>query len=242
MGRKRLGVIGGLGPMATAYFMQMVVEMTEAGTDQEHIEVMVHSCPSVPDRTSYILGLSREDPGEPMARIGQKLAAYGAQILAIPCITAHYFYDKLSEKIPIPIIDSIDETARYLKKKGIRAVGLMATTGTVQSGLFQKSLRAFGIDVLLPGENRQEDVMYLIYRNVKATKPVDMNRFRRISEELWDQGAEVILLGCTELSMVRRDEGIGAGYLDVMQVLAKCSVEQCGRLKPEYEELITGEK
>ncbi|MGN0513489.1 MAG: aspartate/glutamate racemase family protein [Lachnospiraceae bacterium] len=236
---KKLGVIGGLGPMATAFFMQMVIEMTQADTDQEHIEMIIFNCPWIPDRTSYILGKSNANPGIPMADLGKKLADNGSEVIAIPCITANYFYDELTGQIPVPVINIIEETALYLKKMNVKTVGLMATDGTVKSGLFQKSMQNAGIKIVVPEENGQKDVMHLIYKNVKATKPVEMDRFERVSEELKNKGAEVIILGCTELSMIRRDEKIGAGYLDAMQVLAKCAVEQCGTLKKEYEQLIT---
>lgn len=236
---KKLGVIGGLGPMATAFFMQMVIEMTEAETDQEHIEMLIHNCPSIPDRTNYILGKSLEDPEKPMIEVGKGLAANGAEIIAIPCITANYFYEQLSREIPVPIINIIEETVKYLVDHEIHTVGLMATDGTVKSALFQRSLAEADIQVVLPGTEGQQDVMHLIYQNVKATKPAEMDRFARVSEELRENGAQVIILGCTELSMIRRDEIIGPGYLDAMQVLAKCSVELCGTLKEDYEQLIT---
>lgn len=236
---KKLGVIGGLGPMATAFFMQMVIEMTDAAVDQEHIEMYIHSCPSIPDRTGYILGKSAENPCPRMAAVGQKLAADGAELIAIPCVTANYFYRELSEAIPVPVINIIEETGSYLSKRGIKSAGLMATDGTVQSGLFRQILEKAGIRVVLPDEEGQKDVMHLIYENVKASKPVETARFERVSEELRAKGAEVLLLGCTELSMIRRDYEIGAGYLDVMQLLAKCAVERCGVLKEEYKELIT---
>lgn len=236
---RTLGVIGGLGPMATAFFMQMVIEMTEADTDQKHIEMLIYNCPWIPDRTSYIVGQSSDDPGKPMADIGKRLAEGGAEVIAIPCITASYFYEELSREIPVPIINTIEETARYLKERDITAVGLMATDGTVRSGLFQKALHEKGIKVVLPEAQGQKDVMHLIYENVKATRPAEMDRFTGVSEELRAAGAQVIVLGCTELSMIRRDEKIEAGYLDAMQVLAKCSVELCGTLKPEYQQLVT---
>lgn len=234
-----LGVIGGLGPMATAFFMQMVIEMTDAATDQEHIEMLIYNCPSIPDRTGYIVGESNENPEKPMADIGKKLAANGAEVIAIPCITAHYFYKGLSGKIPVPIINLIEETVKYLEEQKISVVGLMATDGTVKSGLFQKALQARGFKVVLPTEDAQKDVMHLIYKNVKAAKPVEMNRFEHVSAELRGNGSQVILLGCTELSTIRRDKQIGSGYLDAMQVLAKCAVERCGILKKEYQQLIT---
>lgn len=236
---KKLGVIGGLGPMATAFFMQMIIEMTDASKDQDHIEMLIHNCPSIPDRTTYILGKSAENPGRPMGAIGKRLAENGADVIAIPCITANYFLRELSEEIPIPIINIIEETVEYLAERNIKEVGLMATDGTIQSGLFQKALQLAGIDVILPEKDGQMDVMHLIYQNVKAACPVEMERFERVSGELREKGAKVILLGCTELSMIRRDERIGSGYLDAMQVLAKRSVEICGVLKKDYQQLIT---
>ena len=236
---RKLGVIGGLGPMATAFFMQMVIEMTEAKTDQEHIEMLIHNCPAIPDRTSYILGKSEVSPKPQIVQIGQQLAAYGVDIIAIPCVTANYFYEDLQKEIDAPIIDIIGETVKHLVEADVKCVGIMATDGTVSCGIFQKALEAAGIVVVTPGESGQQHVMHLIYQNVKATKPVEMERFATVSEELRQKGAEVIILGCTELSMIRRDEVIGAGYLDAMQVLAKVAVEKCGALKEEYKQLIT---
>lgn len=238
---KILGVIGGLGPMATAFFMQMVTEMTDAAADQEHIEMLIYSCPKIPDRTGYILGESRENPAPKMIEIGRLLAEQKAEVIAVPCITAHYFYRELALAIPVPLINTIEEIRDYLIKRGVRSAGLMATTGTVRSGLFQKAFEDSGCALVLPEEKEQEDVMYLIYQNIKASKPVDLNRFFGVSRELRAKGAEVIILGCTELSVIRRDFDIGAGYLDAMQLLAKCAVERCGKLKESCRELITGE-
>jgi aspartate racemase len=105
-----LGVIGGLGPIATAYFYELVIQMTSAKVDQEHIEMLIFSKPSIPDRTEYILGKSKENPVHPMIDIGKLLVGMGADHIAIPCITAHYFHDILSEGIGAPIIHIIKET------------------------------------------------------------------------------------------------------------------------------------
>lgn len=236
---KKLGVIGGLGPMATAFFMQMVIEMTDAEIDQNHIEMLIHNCPSIPDRTNYILGKSNDNPGPRMIEVGKGLADAGSQVIAIPCVTANYFYDELTEKIPAEVINTVKETADYLREKGINKVGLMATDGTVQSGLFNAEFEKSGIELIVPGERAQKYVMDIIYNNVKAGKVIDMDEFEFVSGELRGKGAQVILLGCTELSMARRDENIGPGYLDVMQVLARTSVIKCGLLKEEYTDIIT---
>ena len=237
---KRLGVIGGLGPMATAYFMQLVIEMTQAETDQEHIETIIYSMPSIPDRTSYILGKSSESPLPALIEVGQKLCAMQVSCIAIPCVTAHYFHRELEEHIHVPIINGIQETVHCLKANGVTAAGLMATDGTLQSRLFQHWLESAGITVITPDAYHQRQLMSVIYDNVKAGKPVNMEAFLAAAKYLRENGAEVNLLGCTELSIVKRDHAIGAGYLDVMEVLAGAAVERCGRLRREYRWPITG--
>ncbi len=236
---KRLGIIGGLGPMATAYFLRMIVEMTDAKTDQEHIEVLLHSRPQIPDRTRYILGLSKESPMPHFQEIGMQLVKQGADVIVIPCITAHFFRDALEKDIDCPIIHSIEETGYYLQSEGISKVGIMATDGTIQSKLFQNILGKYGISCVVPEQAGQASVMHIIYENVKKGLPIEMERFEAVSSELFSKGAQVILLGCTELSMAKRDHNIGACYLDVMEVLARRAVISCGTLKPEYEHLIT---
>ncbi len=235
---KTLGVVGGLGPMATAYFMQLVIDMTEASVDQEHIPMIIYNCPQIPDRTSYLLGRSLDNPGPQIIACGRKIEQAGAELLAIPCVTAHALYPEIEKKMEIPVLHAIKETATYLKAEGIKKVGLEATDGTIRTGVFQKELEAQGIEVVLPSQEKQEMIMHIIYQNVKAGRRVDMERFSLVEEELHGNGAEVIILGCTELSMVSRDEKIGHGYLDVLEVLARAAVLQCGKLKMKYTKLI----
>lgn len=235
----RLGIIGGVGPMATAYFMELVTKMTQADTDQEHIDMIIYSRPSTPDRTKYILGESKESPLPAMIEVGKALVEQHATRIAIPCITAHYFHDELEKAIRVPIIHGIAETVQYLSERGYKSAGIMATDGTVRTGLFTEELQKKNMTAVYPDETGQAYVMDLIYRNVKAGKPVDMEKFQAVADELHRKGAEVILLGCTELSLIKRDYPLQAGFLDVMEVLAKCSVEECAALKEEYNELIT---
>ncbi len=238
---KKLGIIGGLGPMATAYFFELIVEMTKAETDQQHIEVLLHNCPSVPDRTEYILGRSTESPLEKMAEIGRGLAKQ-VDVLAIPCITAHCFHQELQEAIGMPLIHGVRETAVYLKERNLQSVGVLATDATVEMDIFGRELSQYGIRVVYPDKENQKQTMYLIYENVKAGRPLEGDVFRKVKEQMFAWGGvEVVLLGCTELSMFKKQGLTGAGVLDVMEVLAKCCVEQCGNLKDGWQELITKE-
>ncbi|HKM00111.1 MAG TPA: amino acid racemase [Mobilitalea sp.] len=237
---KKLGVIGGLGPIATAYFYELIIKMTEATVDQEHIEMMIFSKPSIPDRTDYILGRSLDNPAASIIEIGKMLVTLGADYIAIPCITAHYFHDTLSEEIHTPIIHIIRETVGYLSDRGIRQAGIMATDGTIYSRLFQEELQAKGIEPLIPSKRCQGYVTNLIYKDIKANKPPEMDKFNEVADELKAMGAEVIILGCTELSLVKRDYDIGPGFIDAMEVLAMSSVSLCGgKLKTQYQSLIT---
>lgn len=239
---KILGVIGGLGPLATAYFLELVTQMTAARTDQEHIEILIHSKPGIPDRTRYILGKSDRSPLPYMEAVGKQLAAQGAELLAIPCITAHYFQRELEETVGVPILNAIEETAGYLRREQITRVGVMATDGTVESGLFQRVLGEQGIQVVLPDAGGQAAVMHLIYENVKAGRPIELSLCRQITDQLTGAGAQVILLGCTELSVIKKDhpgELLRMGqFLDVMEVLARRAVQCCGELKPAYDRLL----
>jgi aspartate racemase len=235
---KKIGVIGGLGPMATAVFMEMIVDMTDAESDQEHIEILLHSKPQIPDRTKYILGISGDSPLPYFEEIGQNLLNWGADIIVIPCMTAHFFQKELEKKLGCCVIDAISETASYLNYENISHVGIMATDGTIKSGLFQQELSKYGIRCSIPDLDTQKKIMHIIYDNVKAGTPVEMELFDEVSDELLKKGVEVILLGCTELSVVNHNYKIGYGYLDAMEVLARKSVMLCATLKNKYNHLI----
>ena len=238
--RKILGVIGGLGPIATAHFMELVINMTDVQTDQEHLPVIVYNMPFIPDRTAYILDNTKENPLPMMLTIGKALQEQGADCIAVPCVTAHYFMDTLEAGVSVPLINGVRETVAHLKENGIQKVGIMATDGTIQSGIFHKELEKQGLQPIAPLAAAQADVMHLIFNNVKAGKPAEMDRFLSATEDLRAQGAQAIVLGCTELSLIKRDEKIGAGFIDAMEVLARQSVLACNKpLKKEYDCLIT---
>lgn len=237
---KTLGVIGGLGPIATAHFLELVINMTEASTDQQHLEMIIYNTPTIPDRTAYILDNTADNPLPRMLAVGNALAQQEVSYIAIPCVTAHYFFSQLESGIPVPLINGVEETVRHLKENGIRKVGIMATDGTVRSGIFHRELEKQGMEPLVPGPEAQKHVMHLIFHNVKAGIRAEMDRFDAAARDLREQGAEAMILGCTELSLIKRDHDIGAGFLDAMEVLARQAVIACGKpLKPEYRCLIT---
>lgn len=236
---KTLGVIGGLGPMATAYLLQLIIEMTDAKTDQEHLDVIVFDRPNVPDRTAHILDPSKPSPLPLMQKTAKTLESLGAGVLCAPCVTSHYFYRELQGGVSVPFLNMVEETAKELRNAGKRKAGIMATTGTVSTGLFQNTFAKNGLEAVIPGEEGQKLVMSLIYDDIKAGKPADPEKFHKVSEELYSAGCNSIILGCTELSLIKKSAGLGAGYLDALEVLAKRCVLACGGpLKAEYQNLI----
>lgn len=230
-----LGILGGLGPMATVYFYDMLVRHTKAACDQDHLDVIINSRASTPDRTSYILGQSTENPFDIMARDAQRLVTFGADVLAIPCNTAHYFYDRLNETISVPILNMVEETVLEAKARGCCRVGILATSGTVQTGTYSRMCERHGLEFVCPDETHQQDLMNVIYGDIKQGKRPDMARFFAVADSLKRQGCTRMILGCTELSIIKKDEQLDAFYIDSMSVLAKNAITTFGRTPIGFE-------
>lgn len=225
--------------MATAHLLQLVIEMTDAKTDQEHLDVIVFDRPNVPDRTAYLLDRTKPSPLPSMTQTAKTLESLGAGVLCAPCVTSHYFYQELAGSVNVPFLNMVTETAAELKSAGCKKAGIMATTGTVRTGLFQTAFEAAGLESAIPDEAGQALVMSLIYDDVKAGKPADAEKFKRAVEPLFAAGCDCVVLGCTELSLVKKELGLNGQYLDALEVLAKRCVELCGApLKEAYQHLL----
>lgn len=236
--RKTLGVIGGVGPLSTAYFMEVLINKTDVHFDQEHIDMIVLNDCKIPDRTAYILDNTKESPVGYMQEDAVKLEKYGCDLIVTPCNTAHYFMKELQSVVKIPIINMVQETALYLKNEGVQKVGIMATNGTIHTKLFQTALQEQGITPVIPDDANQANVMSIIYDQVKAGKPIDLNKFKAVVGELRLDGCEKIILGCTELSVLRKEYSLSNFYVDSLEVLAEVAITFCG--KPVVKENPTG--
>lgn len=224
---KTLGIIGGLGPLATAYFYRRIVELTPAGSDQEHIETWIRSCPTVPDRTAFLLGESTEDPRPKMIEAGTSLVAAGAEVLAIPCVTAHAFHKDLEDGIGHPILHAIRELGKTCQAKGIRKVGIMATDGARRAQVYESILKEYDVSCVWPDVTGQEQVMHMIYEDVKAGRIISESDFTEVGEALFQMGAEAVVLGCTELSQATVTMNLSDKYIDIIDVLALACVKAC---------------
>lgn len=230
--RQAVGVIGGVGPMATVYYMQRVIEMTKAGCDQDHINMLVFNDCDIPDRTAFITEQSPDNPLPVMVEDAKRLEAAGCAFVVIPCNTAHYFYDELQQAVKIPVVNIVEETIRYAKERiaDLQCVGIMATTGTIVTGTYQKYAHQAGLDAIVPDEDGQAALMHMIYDGVKAGQPVAREDFDAVANALRARGAQCLILGCTELSVLKRDLPIDdPDVLDSIDVLASETVRRSGK-------------
>ena len=151
----------------------------------------------------------------------------GCTCIAVPCNTSHFFLDRVQEQIGIPILHMIRETARLLASQGLKRPGILATDGTIQTGLYQKEFSAVGIQAVAPSPAAQKLAMSLIYDDVKAGRDGDPQKFAAVHEDLLAQGCDCGVLACTELSVFADKHHLPPFYTDAMAVLAERAVEAC---------------
>ena len=234
---KVLGVVGGMGPLATQLFYRMLIDMTEASRDQDHLDMIILNHASMPDRTEMIRLGRTEELFQALLKDVKKLEESGVTAIAIPCNTSHLLADRLQAEINVPIIHMIRETVKSIKERraGIKRVGILATDGTIASGLYQKACTEAGIQPFVPSETGQRLVMKIIYEGVKGGNPIDYNDFIKIEGELAANGCEAAIMACTELSCFKEMYRLPDYYIDAMEVLAAKSIQVCGRKLREKE-------
>jgi len=231
-----IGIIGGMGPLATKDLFEKIILNTEAKCDQEHIQVFIDNNINIPDRTKAILRQG-EDPLQEMLKSGKRLEALGSDVIIMPCNTAHYFFHELSGQLKVPVINMLEVTAKRAYESGYRKVGILATDGTIRSGVYAKAMEKYGIDIVVPGEAGQKAVMDIIYKGIKAGKiQVDTAPFLTAIEELQANGAEALVLGCTELPMAFMIYHISnTKTIDPTLELAKAAIRYVGGKVVEKE-------
>jgi len=226
-GKKLLGILGGMGPEATVYFFGRIVEFTEADRDQDHIPIIIYNYPQIPDRTCAYLGCG-ESPLKELINGVKKLESAGADIIAIPCNSAHLWFKEMQKNTNVEILNMIELAVKSFKKGD--KVGLLATTLTVKSGLYEIPLREKGVEVLLPED--QDFVMEQI-RLIKAGKIMEAKKnLLRVVDNLIDRGATHVLAGCTEVPLALKNSDLRIPLIDPMDLLAKeCILRMGGRLR-----------
>ena len=227
---KKLGVIGGMVPEASCYYYENVIAHTDASKDQEHIDMVILSHATMPDRTEaimsgddkYLIHLLQED--------ARTLESLGVSNIAITCNTSHYFYNQIQKAVQIPVINMIHESVAFAVKEydNVKKIGIMATDGTINSRIYHKECRKMGVTPVKPSEERQKDVMSLIYDDIKSGRPGDRNKFDRVMNEFVRKGCDAVILACTELSVFKGRHEIPSICLDAMDVLVRESILRSG--------------
>ena len=225
---KTLGIIGGVGPLATMYYGDMIVRITDAKKDQDHINMIILNDTTIPDRTEFILDHTKTDPVPFLMKDAMQLEAMGADIITIPCNTAHTFYEDIQRAVRIPVVHMVNETVKRAADEGAKRVGILATSGTVQAGVFQRACEEVGLEPVLPDAVTQQFVMSVIYDQVKAGQPVDATMWKEITQAMESKGCDRFILGCTELSIVKKELSLDNRFIDALRVLAETSVIRCG--------------
>jgi len=203
----KLGIVGGVGPAATVDFMGKVVAHTPAGRDQEHIKMVVEQNPQIPDRTANLL-YDETDPTMAMYATCKRLESVGANAIAIPCNTAHAFVERIQAHLRVPIVNMLTETVEAIVQRygAGKTVGLLATSGTIKSQVYHEAARQAGLQIIAPGVDYQALVMESIYgdHGIKAgfTEGICKDQLLTAAEHLCELGADVLILGCTELPLV----------------------------------------
>lgn len=228
-----VGVLGGMGPAATIDFLSQVLRLTDASKDQDHIHLVVDQNPKVPDRQ---LAIRREGPdaGPELAAMARRLEHGGADFLVMPCNSAHAFVDEIRRSIAIPFVSIVDVCIDEITRvSGGRSVGLLATDGLLETGIYQRALQAAGFEPLLPSAEQQARLMILI----RAIKGGDQGgevarEMAVLAESLVSRGATCVTAACTEIPLVLAADAVAVPLVSSTEVLAKRAVALALREMP----------
>lgn len=226
MAEKVIGVLGGLGPWATLDFFEKILRLTPARRDQEHLRVIIDSNAKIPDRSPAILGRG-EDPTPALVATAANLERAGAEVLVIPCNTAHAFYDAVAASVSIPVLHIMEEVVAAARRDRpeVRRVGVLATRATIVARLYHQAFARIGVEVLTPDAAGQDVITEVIYGVKAGTQgPEATAAVAGVARRLIALGAEAIVLGCTELPFVLRPGDVEVPVLDSNLILAQAAL------------------
>ncbi|MCF6466256.1 aspartate/glutamate racemase family protein [Clostridium sp. Cult2] len=221
-----LGIVGGMGPLATCELFRRIIELTDAEKDQEHMHIIIDNNTKIPDRTEHILGRG-EDPRIELTRSVIKLETMGVDYIAIPCNTAHYFYNDIVKYTKVKILNMINETVNFLKENNSKDKDylLLSTEGTYKTGIYEKYFNSSGLNILIPNDEDKKTIMKWIYGVKSSDFNVSLEDVESLIDKYTGNKDIPIIIGCTELSVLVEKIGLTKKYFDPMTILAKRCVE-----------------
>lgn len=227
--KKIIGILGGMGPLATVDLFQKIVKNTNARIDQENFKIIIYNNPHIPSRVEAIIK-GKESPLEELIESARLIESAGADFIVMPCHTAHNWLPELQRAIGIPVINMVELVAEHIaerKDKFSDKILLLATTATIKSKIYQESFEKIGIKLLIPDEYNQNLIASAI-DEVKAGN-VENNPFLcsiyQIIENQKQAGVTAIIGGCTELPLLFPFLPDGIEYIDPTLLLAKAAIE-----------------
>jgi len=235
MATRTIGILGGMGPAATVDLFDRMVRATPARTDQDHIPILIFNNPAIPDRSQAILH-GGADPLPPMLAGLDLLARMGAEVVAIPCNTAHYYWPQLQAGVGIPVLNMVEETVQVIRRAhpSVERVGIMATSGTVAVELYQDALKTAGLTPVEPTADEVAQIMEAIYgkRGVKAgfAGGLAQELLLSVGSALIRRGAQALILGCTEIPLALHPGDLPVPLIASSQALAEAAVREAHKV------------
>ncbi|MEQ5575251.1 amino acid racemase [Providencia huaxiensis] len=220
-----IGVLGGMGPAATVDLFNKFVSYTVANRDQEHIPLIISSIPDIPDRTEALLNHG-ESPLPLMTDYLKKLESAGAECIVIPCNTAHFWFSELKKACHVDMLSIVETTMKEVLATKKKNIGLLATNATMYMGLYQKNIENKRLNCITPDKKSQENVMESIYLLKSGNKKIAESIMKQQAEILFSRGAEIIVLGCTEVPVILENEinSYPDKYIDSTSSLVRASI------------------
>lgn len=222
---KTVGIIGGMGTLATIDLFNKIVLETNAKSDDEHLRILIDNNAQIPDRTNFILG-NGENPTNELIKSAKNLEKIGADFLAIPCNTAHYFYDFINDSVDIEVINMIEETAKFIKESKVKKVVLLATTGTIKAKVYNNIFERYNIEIVTPNDLNQNIIMNFIYDIKKGKSDINKDEVIKVFDYFKKQNLYNIILGCTELPVGVKILDIEENFIDPTKILSKACVKK----------------
>jgi len=229
-----IGILGGMGPEATVNCFEKLVKNTPADCDQEHLRIVIINDPKIPDRSGAILN-NGPSPVPVLLQNITSLKSSGADFVIIPCVTVHYFLEELLSQCDMPVLSILDAMSNHICRNHsqMKTIGLLGTSGTIQSGIFQKKLTAAGIETVVCSDPVQQQVMEAIYniknKNTRLSHTDITDSLASAAKHLIQQGAQGIIAGCTEIPLALSAGDITVPFFDSLLILARSAIRRAGR-------------
>lgn len=234
MGKEKvIGILGGMGPYTTIDMFRRIVDLTPAQKDWEHLRIIIDNNPKIPSRSRAIL-FGEASPAPMMIETAKNLEKAGADFIIIPCNTSHHFYVEVQREVSIPILNIIEETRDYMinKMPRLKRVGLLSTLVTARGDLFHNAFAESSIKVMIPGDDEQLKVSEVIEAvKLGNTGAETKSKLVGVANKLVAEGAEALIIGCTELSIVAKEGVFSVPLFNSSQILAQAAVNRAGRQK-----------